>query len=285
MAQKMNPLVSIIVPCYNQEDYINDALESVYNQTYTNWECIVMDDGSEDRSEEIIQQWISKDTRFKYYYKDNGGICETRNFAIQCATGEYILPLDGDDKLHDTYIEKAIDIFLKRPETKLVYCDTIMFGAKNEIIKSPPYNFQKLLIDNTIPCTGVFRRVDFEKTKGYNLNMNYGLEDWDFWVSFLNEEDKVVKLDDNLVYYRIKDISRSTLIKEQEEKNEAMLLQIFKNNQEKYLQHFNPIRNKILADHYQERTDFILKTSEYTIGKTICYPFRILGKIWRKLVG
>lgn len=280
----MTPLVSIIVPCYNQEDFINDALQSVYDQTYTNWECIVMDDGSTDRSEEIIQKWISKDTRFRYYYKDNGGICETRNYAIQCAAGEFILPLDGDDKLHEKYVSKVMNIFSNSPETKLVYCDPIKFGIVDEIVESRTYSFLQLLTDNTIPCTGVFRKSDFEKTEGYRLNMIYGLEDWDFWVSLLNEDDKVVKLEENLVYYRIKQASRSTLIKEQEAKNEEMLLQIFKNNQSKYLHYFNPIRDHINHLHYREESNTLQHSAEYKIGKVICAPFRLMSKLWRKIV-
>lgn len=280
----MSVLVSIIVPCYNQEDFINDALQSVYDQTYTNWECIVMDDGSTDSSEEIIQKWVSKDTRFRYYYKDNGGICETRNYAVQCAKGEFILPLDGDDKLHKKYVSEVLNIFSNSPETKLVYCDPIKFGVIDQTIESRSYNFIELLIDNTIPCTGVFRKSDFEKTEGYRLNMIYGLEDWDFWISLLHESDKVVKLNENLVYYRIKQASRSTLLKNKEEKNEEMLLQIFKNNQSKYLQYFNPIRDHINHLHYKQELSILERSTEYKIGRIICYPFRLLTKIWKKVI-
>lgn len=278
-----NPLISVIVSCYNQELFIDEALQSVYAQTYTNWECIVMDDGSTDRSEEQIQQWISKDTRFRYYYKNNGGIAETRNFAIKYATGEYILPLDGDDKLHPEYIKQALAVFEDKPETKLVYCDPILFGVKNEIVKSRVYSFDMLLIDNTIPCMGVFRKSDFEQTNGYQSNMKFGLEDWDFWVSLLEEDDQVVKLSDNLVYYRIKEASRSTVLKEEEEKNEAMLLQMFKNNDAKYLRYLNPIRDRINHLHYKAETERIYQTAEYKIGKIICYPFRLIAKVFRRI--
>lgn len=279
----MSPLVSIIVPCYNQEEFIGDALQSVYDQSYTNWECIVMDDGSTDSSKKIVQQWVIKDTRFHYHHKTNGGVSETRNHAIQYAGGEFILPLDGDDMLAKDYLQKAIEIFSNDPDTKLVYCDPIMFGAKNGVVNSRDYSFKMLLMDNTIPCTGIFRKVDFEQTKGYNTNMIYGLEDWDFWVSFLNKEDIVVKLKENLVYYRIKELSRSTIIKEQEDKNEAMLLQIFINNENKYLKYFNPIRNKIEADFYKEESSKLLDSMEYAVGKTICFPIALIKKVWRKI--
>lgn len=278
-----NPLVSIIVPCYNQEDFIDEALQSVYEQTFVDWECIVIDDGSTDKSEERIQKWISKDSRFIYYYKDNGGIAETRNYGIKCAKGKFILPLDGDDKLHNDYVRQAIAIFTEQPATKLVYCDSTMFGAKEGEIRSGGYNFQMLLLNNTIPCTGIFRKKDFELTDGYRKNMKYGLEDWDFWVSLLDENDEVVKLSDNLVFYRIKEISRSTILKEQNDKNEAMLLQLFKNNQDKYLQHLNPVRDRINHLHYKDEYKKLQQTAEYKIGKIICYPFRLIAKVFRRL--
>ena len=277
------PLISIIVPCYNQEQFIDETLQSVYEQTYTNWECIVMDDGSTDKSEEKIQRWIGKDSRFHYYYKDNGGIAETRNYAIKCSKGEYILPLDGDDKLHPDYTKQALNIFDKKPETKLVYCDPILFGAKDQVVKSRAYSFNMLLIDNTIPCSGIFRKSDFEKTNGYRDNMKFGLEDWDFWVTFLDKEDQVIKLSDNLFYYRIKELSRSTVLKEQEDKNEAMLLQMFKNNEAKYLKYFNPIRDHINHLYYKAESERIRQTAEYKIGKIICFPFRLISKVFKRI--
>lgn len=276
-----NPLVSIIVPCYNQEQFINEALESVYGQTYTNWECIVMDDGSTDRSEEIIQQWISKDPRFRYYYKDNGGIVETRNFAIQCTAGEFILPLDGDDKIAPEYVAEAVNEFVKAPETKLVYCNIIYFGKVNKRAGSPPYSFETMLYENLIHQGAMFRKADYEKTRGYNNNMFEGLEDWDFWLELLNPEDKVVKLDGFYYHYRIKDVSRSTLI--DKEKNERLILQLFKNHEEKYLRFFNPVRDHINHLHYKAETERLKKSTEYKLGRIITCPFRLISKAVRKV--
>lgn len=279
----MTPLVSIIVPCYNQQQYINDALQSVFDQTYTNWECIVMDDGSTDNSKDYIQQWVKKDSRFSYNYKTNGGIVETRNHAIAKANGTLILPLDGDDKIAPEYIEQAVSQFTSAPDTKLVYCNKIFFGIINKQEPCPPYSFEKMLYENQIHHAAMFRKKDFEATGGYNSNMFDGLEDWDFWLTLLSPQDKVVKLDGYFYYYRIKKISRSTEI--DWITNERLILQMFQNHSEKYLQFFNPVRDHINSLHFKDLYSNSINSPEYRIGKTICYPFRLLSKVWRKIVG
>ena len=95
----MNTKVSVIVPCYNQAQYLDEALQSILNQSFTDWECIVVNDGSKDNTEFISNEWIKKDSRFKYVYQDNGGLSNARNVGIKKAEGEFILPLDADDKI------------------------------------------------------------------------------------------------------------------------------------------------------------------------------------------
>lgn len=276
-----NPLVSIIIPCYNQALYLPEALESVMNQTYLNWECIMVNDGSPDNTEEIAKEWLIKDTRYRYIYKENSGVCDTRNKGIEEAKGEFILPLDADDKIAPQYIAEAIHTFLKDQDTKLVYCNKIYFGAINKQEPCPPYSFETMLSENQIHHAAMYKKSDFEKTRGYNLNMHDGLEDWDFWLELLNHDDKVVKLNGYYYYYRIKKVSRSTEI--DFEKNERLILQIFKNHQDKYLQFFNPVRDRINHLHYKLESARLQKSTEYTIGKVICFPFRLIGKVWQKL--
>jgi len=101
--------VSIIIPCYNAEKYIGQCIESVLNQTYTNYECIVVDDGSVDNSETIINSYIKSDYRIKYLYKKNEGVSSARNYGIKEAKGEWIQLLDSDDILLPDKIEKQIE--------------------------------------------------------------------------------------------------------------------------------------------------------------------------------
>ena len=90
----MNPLISVIVPCYNQAQYLDECLQSVLNQTYQNWECIIVNDGSPDNTHEIAESYCRKDARFKYFYKENGGLSSARNAGISISNGEFIQFLD-----------------------------------------------------------------------------------------------------------------------------------------------------------------------------------------------
>lgn len=100
-----NPLISVIVPCYNQALYIDECLQSVYDQTYPNWECIIVNDGSSDNTEEIAKEWVRKDSRFEYVYKENGGLSSARNAGLDISKGEFVYFLDSDDCVDNKVLE------------------------------------------------------------------------------------------------------------------------------------------------------------------------------------
>ena len=277
----MNPVISIIVPCYNQAAHLSETLQSVFEQEYRDWECIIVNDGSADNSEEIALTWVKKDNRFRYYPKKNTGVSDTRNFAIREAKGEFILPLDGDDRISPQYLKEGLEIFRKHPDTKLVYCNTILFGSLNKKVDSPRFNFENLLFNNYIFCSAIFRRSDFLETNGYNTNMVEGLEDWDFWISFLNEEDQVFKLDGYHFFYRIKEVSRSTSI--DNDKNRKLLRQIFNNHLPLYMKYSNPIRDHNEAIFYKNALDRFRKSREYKLGSFFFWPLNYIKRvIWRR---
>ena len=208
-ADNVLPLVSVIVPCYNQGDFLYEALSSVLCQTYTNWECIIMNDGSTDNSEDVALEFCQKDSRFVYYYQDNQGVIASRNNAIRKSNGRYILPLDGDDKIAPTYLEKAVPIISDNPAVSIVYCLVEQFGEKEGLYLLPDFDINRMLYDNCIVVTALFRRSDYNKTKGYNPNMKKGLEDWDFWLSILELGGTAYRIDEVLFYYRIQNVSRN----------------------------------------------------------------------------
>ncbi|MFT4222185.1 glycosyltransferase family 2 protein [Dysgonomonas sp.] len=277
----MNPIISVIMPCYNQAQYMPDALQSLIDQDYPHWECIMVNDGSPDNTEEIAQQWVAKDNRFRYFKKENSGVCDTRNYAAKEAIGEYIIPLDGDDKLGSHYFSEAIETFNKDPEIKLIYSDTVLFGDKNERIVNPPYAFEKMLTGNLIHNSAIFRKSDFIESGGYNPNMIYGIEDWEFYLSLLKPGYKVVKLNSFHYYYRIKAESRSVGVNAHKERNDAMLLQMFKNHVPLFLEYFNPVRDRINAETYKKELYWHYHTIDYRIGRMICAPFRLVKKAFR----
>lgn len=273
----LSPVISIIVPCYNQAQYLPETLQTVLEQVYANWECIIVNDGSPDNTEEVALEWCGKDDRFKYLKKENGGLSDARNYGIKHSLGKYILPLDSDDKISKDYTREAIELLENDPAIKLVFCRAQLFGGDNQEWELLPYTYENLLfVRNCIYCSAVYKREDYNKTVGYNVNMIYGWEDYDFWISLLNKDDKVVKLDNIHFFYRTKDVSMRTLITK--EKEDYLRLQIFKNHQELYLQYINPITQ------FRElkESKLIENSLQYRIGGYVLAPFRYISKIFKK---
>tara|TARA_R110002074_G_scaffold14788_1_gene51050 strand:+ start:154425 stop:155261 length:837 start_codon:yes stop_codon:yes gene_type:complete len=198
------PIVSVIVPCYNQAQYLPDALQSVLNQTFVQWECIIVNDGSEDPTEAVAQKWTRQDSRFKYIAISNGGLANARNFGIKEALGNYILPLDADDKLAPNYMKLALDEFKDDAQLKVVYCNAEKFGAEHGLWKLKDFSIKKLAVSNMIFCTAFFTKKDWEAIGGYDVAMKYGWEDWEFWIALLKHGGKVKKLSYVGFFYRIK---------------------------------------------------------------------------------
>lgn len=203
------PLVSIIVPCYNQGEFLAEALDSVRNQTYPNWECVIADDGSTDNSKEVALSYCNEDKRFSYMWQLNQGPSIARNNAIKNSHGEYILPLDGDDKIHKDYVTHAVNILKENEAVKIVYCQAELFGNATGEWGMEVFSIDSFLVRNCIFCTAMYRREDYNQTKGYNPNMREGLEDWDFWLSLLETGGEVYKIPHIYFFYRIKESSRN----------------------------------------------------------------------------
>lgn len=243
--------VSIIVPCYNQAHFLNEALQSVLEQTYLDWECIIVNDGSSDNSEEIAINWTEKDTRFKYFHKENGGLANARNFGIQRAKHNIILPLDSDDKINKNLILEVINEF-NNSQADIVHYDVEFFGEKKGVYPLPNYSYKKLLLRNTFIACTPFRKDNCLKIGGYDEKLK-SFEDWDLWIRMLNENSKVVKINKTLYYYRKhKEGSLSNKFSETPKLYFSLYDYIYTKNKTIYDAHF---KNPILA--YQENESLL----------------------------
>lgn len=197
----MEKRVSIIIPCCNQAEFVSEAIESALNQTYKNIEIVVVNDGSSDNSSDVINAYKNKNIIF-IDNKENKGVVHTRNLAIEKASGEYILPLDADDKIAPEYAEKAVKILEENKEIGIVYCEAEYFGTKSGKWNLPDYEDTSFLYNNCIFCSSMFRKTDFVAAGGYKENMKYGWEDWDLWLSFIEKGLKPYKIPEILFFYR-----------------------------------------------------------------------------------
>lgn len=209
--------ISVIVPCYNQAQFLPETLQSVLDQTYSNWECIIVNDGSTDNTEQVALEWSEKDKRFTYLYKDNGGLSSARNTGIEQAQGKWILPLDSDDKINCRYLELSIQSIKKNPELDIIYCKAETFGMTTSSWCLRDYNYKKLLFTNMIFCSALFKKESWEKAKGYDLNLKRGREDWEFWINILTESSRVLCLDYIGFFYRRKEDSMDVSLNKDKE--------------------------------------------------------------------
>lgn len=207
------PKVSIIIPCYNQGKYVAEAINSALRQTFKDIEIVCVNDGSTDNSVEIIKSFENKYKNFIFLNnKENRGVIYSRNFAIKNCNGTYILPLDADDIIEPTYVEKAVKILDNNPNIGIVYCKAKIFGNYDKYWNLKPFNKSDILYENCIFCSALFRKSDFIKIGGYNNNMKYGCEDYDLWLSFIEQGLEVFQINEILFSYRQYDETSRTTI-------------------------------------------------------------------------
>jgi glycosyltransferase involved in cell wall biosynthesis len=180
------PLVSILMPIYNYGNRINQTLNSVFNQDYTNFEIILVDDGSTDEFVKTKLKQLENVEKIKVVYKENGGPSSARNEAFRHSKGEYILPLDSDDMILDGYIRSCVNILTKNKEISPVYCDTHHVGQTQGVEKRPEWSKERLLQGPFIVNCSMFHRESFEKVNGYDEEM-IGWEDYDMWIRMMKE--------------------------------------------------------------------------------------------------
>lgn len=186
------PLISVIIPAYNAENFIAKTLLSVLSQTYQNIEILVVNDGSTDTTAEIVTSFTQKDSRVILLQQSNTGVAAARNLAIAKARGEYIAPIDADDIWYPQNLEKQLDCLMKsEPSVGVVYSwsldineqDLLTGGFYNSMVEGEVYTalVYKYFMGNASSC--LIRRICFEKVGGYNRQLKaqsaQGCEDWE----------------------------------------------------------------------------------------------------------
>ena len=229
----MNKKVSIIIPCYNQGRYVAEAIQSALDQTYKNIEIVCINDASTDNTRDVVAK-LAEEHKDKIVFienPENKGVIYSRNRAIDTCSGEYILPLDADDMIKPTYVEKAVKVLAENPEVGVVYCRVEEFGKKKR--EWAQGNFDDMLLCNCVTNCSVFRKTDFLSVGQYKQYMKNGMEDWDLWLSFMDKGFAFYKIDEILLLYRMyKEESRS---KQMHNHMEELYTNIVRNHPQLYL--------------------------------------------------
>ena len=229
--------VSVIMPCYNDGQYIEEALYSLRAQTYLNWELIVIDDGSDEPETLRVLEQLEEMPYVRLLHTNHVRPAGARNAGIRAARGTYILPLDADDTIEPTYMEKAVRILNENPSVGVIYCRADLFGEQSGPWYLPDYSLRAMLQDNIVFVTSMFRREDWERVGGFNTNMHAGMEDYDFWLSILELDREVVQIPEVLFHYRIKPKSRTTGFQDSVEQIKETYHTLYRNHTALYEKH------------------------------------------------
>ncbi len=198
------PKISVVIPCYNQEKYITECLDSVATQTISDYEVIIVDDGSTDNSAAIISQYISDKDNFRLIRQNNRGVVSARNQAVAAAQGQYIYPLDADDIITPDCLEKLLSAMENR-RGDIITNRVMLFGQSHGEMDLPYPNRQNLINGNCLINASLFRKTDFDRLGGYDSAFVHGQEDYDLWLGMaLRLKLKIYKIPEILYFYRIK---------------------------------------------------------------------------------
>lgn len=271
-------LISVIIPCYNDWQYVEEAVNSALNQTYPNKEVIVVDDGSNIETKAVLKKLEPTITRL--ITQENQGQSKARNVGIREAKGEYILVLDSDDYFEPTYCEKAINVFEEDSSLKIVtsYATRFKGSKKEDVFKPAGGTIDNFLKQNCAIGNAMFRKLDWQNAGGYDEKMKAGFEDWEFYIRLLKDGGYAFVIPEPLFNYRIKENSTTT----RANKNKTTLLQyIYFKHKELYQENFELLVNHLLS--LLEREEFEknknTKRLEFRIGKLILKPLRYLKSI------
>ena len=210
MVNLLGKKISVIIPCFNQSQFLEETCNSLIVQTYKDWEAIIIDDGSTDNTKLVAATICKKDSRFNYLYQENRGLSAARNKGLEFATGDFIQLLDSDDMLAADKFEKSIsfienyDIVITNFHlfTKDVKEDTVPYCELNKI----PFDYKTLLIYWDInftfpPHCCLVKKSTIGKTTF--VNELKAKEDWIFWLDLFKKNPKIKFINEELAYYRL----------------------------------------------------------------------------------
>lgn len=255
----MSALVTIVIPCYMQAQYLQEAIDSVRAQTYPHWECIIVNDASPDHTATVADAAAATDSRIRVIHKPhNEGLAAARNSGIHAGTGTYIVPLDADDKLAPTFLDECLSAIAQHPGAKMIYTDAQHFGINNDYATRNDVDMHSLCHHNFCQPTALFATSTFLQTEGYRQGI-YGYEDWDMWLQIIDHPSDAVCVHKGLFYQRIKEQSMITELLADEKKEQQVRKNLYRYNRKKMQKHAPALAYHYEKSHYLKDLSFMLR--------------------------
>lgn len=283
------PLITVITPTFNRRRFIGEAIESVINQTYGNLEHLIIDDGSEDNTGELVESYQKKDGRIHYFYQANQGQSVARNLGLKHARGDYICFLDSDNYWFLDKLEKSLAAFQKYPETDILYGDCVIINeagdeiSRKTIKRHSGYIAPLLLRDNFVSInTSMTKRHCFEEMGGMSNKVKVA-DDYELWLRF-SSKYLFYYLPEFLACYRVMENQISSDKRRRFEANEAIIVDFLK----KFPEAVTPKEAKEGLSHfYSRKARYYASIGDKRVAwKAILFVFRyspFSGKPWRSI--
>lgn len=277
--KNFKPKVSIVVPCYNQGQYVDEAVDSMLNQTFQDFEIIVINDGSTDEGtiEKLTHYEKSKTT---VIHTSNQGLPAARNNGIRRAKADYIFPLDADDHFEATFLEKAVHVLDTQPEIGVVTCGMQCFGISQKRHLPKGGGVKNFLAQNNACVASMFRKRCWEEVGGYDESMRQGYEDWNFWIAITKRGWQVHVIPEYLYYYRRR---AGSMVMESNTMRPVLVKQLVQNHREVFEQYVDDVlcekEQKLLVLKQEKKA--ILTSTSYKIGEWITAPYRLVRQMFK----
>ncbi len=247
--------VSVVMPCRNDGSTLFEATASIGLEAQPQVELIVVDDGSDDG--ETLRALEALESRGICVLHTAGeGPSAARNAGIRAAQGRYILPLDADDRIEPAYIAAAKAVLDDDPVCGAVYCHADLFGAASGPWMLPEYSPERMLVENVVFVTAMFRKEDWAAVGGFRTDMRDGLEDYDFFLGLLESGKTIRQLPEVYFHYRIKPKSRTTRLLEDAGATKRAYRSVFEHHQAYYEAHWREaiclLRDEAVQQRYEK---------------------------------
>ena len=277
------PKVSVIIPCYNQGAWIEEAIRSVQAQSYPDYEIIVVNDGSTDNATLSVLNKLEQDD-IKVYHTENKGVAAARNYGVAKCNGAFILPLDADDWIDKDFLLKTVPKLEQDGRLELVGTAAQYFGEINGIEILPDYSPDLQMQRNLFFNSSLFRKKSFCAISGFDETFLDGWEDWDFFIRLVADPAQIQVVKEPLLNYRIKSTSlNADLLDEKKRRAEQ---QLYRKHLGRYLTFFpEPIQilrdNSFLTeqakqyDYYRKQLN---NSASYRLGHFLLSPLKWMRK-------
>ena len=195
------PLISVVIPCYNDGRYLPETMGHLQKQTLRDFETIIVNDGSTDgETLEILDRLAGEG--ISVLHKANGRMSSARNHGVKHAQGTFIAALDADDYFHPTFFEKAITVLRREEQTAVVTSHIQLFGEFRKVSRPRGGNEYNFLFSSQCPACAMVRKKCWDGVGGYDEAMVYGYEDWEFYIRITQRGWTIHVIPEKLLFYR-----------------------------------------------------------------------------------